>query len=108
DIASQRSAADSLLTSLDKLEEQFQVAVLSSTDAAHSLQLTPKASDGQFKSVKLTLDGAFLPTAVSIVDTFDNVTELALSDVVLNADVADSAFTFTPPEGVTVVAASTN
>jgi outer membrane lipoprotein carrier protein len=108
DISSQRSAADSLLTSMDKLDEQFSIAVLSSTDAAHSLELKPKVADGQFKVVRLTLDGAFLPVRVEIVDSFDNVTELSFSNVVLNVSAPDSLFTFTAPAGVTVVSGSMN
>lgn len=105
DISAQRSTADSLLTSLDKLEELFVVTVESSTDEAHKLALKPK-EEAQFKQVRLTLDAKLMITAVSIIDTFDNVTDLAFTNMELNVKTDDAMFSFAAPEGVDVVKAT--
>lgn len=107
DISGARSNADALLTSLDKLDEQFKIDLLESSDTEHKLALAPR-EDGQFKKVMLTLDGALMVKAVVITDTFDNITELSFRDVKLNVAVDDSAFTFTVPDGVDVIKAAAN
>jgi outer membrane lipoprotein carrier protein len=106
DISSQRSTADSLLTSLDKLDEHFKISIISSdAEKGHVLRLEP-VEEGQFKSVRLTLDKDLMIGGVVITDTFDNVTELTFSEVVLNAKVEASLFTFSVPDGVDVVKAN--
>lgn len=92
--------AESLLSSLDTLDELFLVTLVSSTPLV--LSLTPK-EEGQFKEVKLTLDADLLVDEVSIVDAFDNLTEIDFEGMILNADAPDSLFVFQAPEGVTVV-----
>lgn len=102
DISSQRSTADALLTSLDKLDEHFKIEMISSDDTGHKLKLEPK-EEGQFKNVLLSLDAALMVKSVVITDTFDNVTELAFSDVKLNAPTDAASFTFKTPEGVSEI-----
>lgn len=103
DISGNRTAADSLLQSLDKLDEFFTVKILASDDAkGHSLQLTPK-EEGQFKNLKLSLDAELTVSGVVMTDAFDNVTDIAFSKVELNAPAEDSAFQFKAPEGVEVI-----
>lgn len=107
DISSQRGAADSLLTSLDKLDEMFKIEVLSSTDAGHTIKLLPN-DEGQFKNVVLTVDAELMVQKIVITDTFDNTTEIVLKNVELNAKADDSLFTFAVPDGVDVIKAATN
>jgi outer membrane lipoprotein carrier protein len=107
DIASQRSTADSLLTSLDRLQELFEIKVLSSTSNGHQLELKPK-KDAGFKKVQMYLDANLLVVSVVIVDAFDNVTNLALTGIQLNAPVDKASFEFSAPAGASIVKATTN
>ncbi|MCO4744432.1 MAG: outer membrane lipoprotein carrier protein LolA [Proteobacteria bacterium] len=106
DVASMKSQADSLLQSLDRLNELFEVAIVDDgDDAIHTLSLSPREGEAQFKSLNLVLDGEYLIQGVTMKDAFDNVTELAFSEVNLKAELADSAFAFTVPEGAQLVEA---
>lgn len=107
DISANRSTADSLLTSLDKLNEHFKIELLSAGEKGYELMLKPN-EEGQFKQVRLTLDPALMVKNVVITDTFDNVTELTFTDVELNAVSDDSIFSFKAPDGVDVVKGGTN
>lgn len=102
DISGQRGATETMLTSLDKLEEKFLVNVVSSNATGHVVQLEPKADDA-FKRVVIHLGAALGVDRVVITDTFDNVTELDLKNVELNPSVDDKEFVFTPPTGVSVI-----
>jgi outer membrane lipoprotein carrier protein len=105
DVSSQASAADSILGSLDQLQELFEVDVVPVDVPGHTLSLTPR-EEGQFKKVKLVLTDGLVLEQVVITDAFDNVTELTFKDVVLNATVPDSAFEFEVPAGANLVVAS--
>lgn len=107
DLGGAKSTADSLLTSLDKLQDIFDVKVLSTSAGGHHIELRPK-SDAQFKKVELYLDGALMVVSVVIVDTFDNITNLALTNVKLNAPTDKSVFEFATPKGASVVKGTTN
>lgn len=107
DISSGRATADSLLTSMDKLTQTFDIKVVSTAATGHQLQLKPK-SEAQFKEIDLTLNSELVPVLVVITDTFDNVTTMAFASVQLNAPADDSLFTFQPPAGVSVVKGTTN
>ncbi len=107
DISGNRSTADSLLTSLDKLDEHFKIELLSAGEAGYDMMLKPM-EEGQFKQVQLTLDPELMVKKVIITDTFDNITELSFTNVELNAKTDDATFTFKIPEGVDVVKGTTN
>lgn len=107
DVAQAAGSADSFLTSLDKLDEQFDVKVLASGDDGHEIELTPK-SDEQFKRVRLALTGDLLIRRVVLTDPFDQVTEITLENLQLNQPIPDEMFTFTVPSGAEVVSATTN
>jgi len=103
DISMGANTANDLLQSLDRIEEHFNVEVLPTTDGTHSLALTPK-NDAQTKKVQLLLDADYVLKQVAITDAFDQVTELAFANMQLNPkDVPDTTFSFTAPDGVTVV-----
>ena len=101
-------AADALLQSLDKLEVLFDVKLLSSGADGHRFELAPldEAAKAQVKRIELRLDAALQVDAVQVTDAFDGITTLDFSEVQLGGDVDPSTFSFTPPEGVTVVDAS--
>jgi outer membrane lipoprotein carrier protein len=107
DIASSRQSAESLLTSMDKLQQQFDVTVVSQGSSGYQLSLKPKSADN-FKRAELWLDGSLNVLVVMIVDTFDNKTNLAFSKLQFNTSMDDAQFNFTAPAGATVVKATTN
>lgn len=102
DVSANRSSAEMLLTSLDKLEDRFQVELLTATADGYELALKPKA-DEQFKRVVIGLAADLTVKRVSIVDTFDNKTDLDFQAVELNPTVDDAQFVFTAPSGVDVI-----
>jgi outer membrane lipoprotein carrier protein len=105
DISSTPASADSILTSLDKINEMFDVDLLTSTESEHKLSLKPH-EEAQFKLVQLKLDGELMIQQVIMTDTFDNVTELDFKNVELNVKTDASMFTFEAPAGVDVIKAN--
>lgn len=104
DVSAMTSQADNLLQSLDKIDDLFVVKPVDDGDAAiHTLALTPKDGEAQFKALQLVLDQDYLLRGVTMTDTFDNVTELAFTEVDLKANLPDTAFAFTVPEGADLV-----
>ena len=96
-----------LLTDLSKLSELFDVQQLSQggedTGTSYTLELTPKTPTA-FKQLQIVVarDGYTLQRVV-MVDSFDGVVELDFSQVRLNPEIADNQFTFSIPEGATVI-----
>jgi outer membrane lipoprotein carrier protein len=103
DVGKMQSSAESLLQSLDTLDELFDVRyVKPASGKPHTLELKPK-EEGQFKRVQLTLDSTYVVEMVTITDNFDNITELSFRDVRLNVPVPDSQFEFEVPDGAEVI-----
>lgn len=103
DVSQAAGSADSVLQSLDKISEMFEVQVLEETEASKRLALKPKAADAQVKRIELQLDKDLVVQNVTILDAFDTQTALAFKDMKLDAKVDDSVFAFQPPEGVEVI-----
>ena len=107
DLSASASGSDmsQLLTDLSKLGELFNVEQVAQTDGAssHTLKLTPK-TDTNFKSLQIEVarEGYALQRVV-VVDAFDAVVELDFSAVTVNPAIPDQRFTFTAPEGATVI-----
>ncbi len=93
---------ESLLHSLDHLDELFTVASTTSTEAGHVLSLKPKG-DSAVNQVELTLDPSLSVTQVALVDVADSRTVLAFTDVKLDAELPADTFSFTAPAGVEVI-----
>ncbi len=102
DVSAQADAAQSLLQSLDRLDELFLVEALPAAAETHALDLRPR-TEGQVKRIRLILDRQLLLKHVTITDAFDGVTELEFSAVNLGADTPDSLFDFKVPEGAQVI-----
>ena len=102
DIAAQRSALDSLLSSLHQLDELFEVKLLEGEGT--TLELKPR-DQAQVKAVKLELTQDLLVKSITITDPYDSVTELQFSNVRLDVEVPDSAFVFQVPKGVQLIEA---
>jgi len=98
---------ESLLTNLDQLDELFIIEELDAEKNRDknsvSLKLVPK-QDANFKHLRLVISKKkYLLEQVTIVDAFDNETELSFSQVKLNVTPGAEQFSFTPPEGVQVI-----
>lgn len=106
DVATSKASAETMLANLDKLEEKFLVSLIVSDATQHVIDLAPKATDGGFKKVRLSLGPDFLIRSVIITDTFDNVTEMVFKTVQLNVPMDDALFTFSVPSGVDVIKAN--
>ena len=68
-----------------------------------TLDLQPKADNGQLKQLTLVLDGDYVVKSVTFVDTFDNTTQLDFSGVRLDSKVPDSTFDFKAPDGAEII-----
>lgn len=85
--------SENFLTSLDSLDEQFTVTLVSQ-DGGPTLDLVPRKK-GQIARMRLELSDDLTVERVVFTDVYDNVTELAFRDVKLNPNV-DPAL-FAPP-----------
>ena len=99
---------ESLLTDLEQLDELFTVREVEDPEAKRInnvvLELTPKAENANFKSLRLELSRKkYLLRRLVLVDAFDTETELSFTQVRLNSGMDDSVFDFQPPEGVEVI-----
>lgn len=66
-------------------------------------RLVPKQGGSDFQSVSLGFDGHGMLVAMQLADKLGQSTELAFSDLVLNAPVDPGLFRFTPPKGADVI-----
>ena len=106
DVSQSAGAADSLLQSLDRISEMFDIELLEETDTSKQLKLMPKGDQAQVKAITLTLDGDYLVQNVTIIDAFDTSTALSFEKVQLDAKVPDGLFTFDIPKGTEVISAN--
>lgn len=101
DTSQATSTANTFLTSLDSLDETFEITLIEN-DAGPSFDLKPR-QPGMYKNIKLSLDAQLVIERVVFTDAYDNVTDIAFKDVTLNGDVDDSAFVFKVPDGAKVL-----
>lgn len=94
----------SMLSSFDAIHEQFGVRLVEKTDAQTVLELTPK-TDGGVKRVTVVLGPDSVVKKLILVDPFDTVTEVELTNLQLDVDVPEATFVFTPPAGAEVIEA---
>ncbi|MBC8317358.1 MAG: outer membrane lipoprotein carrier protein LolA [Desulfobulbaceae bacterium] len=70
----------------------------------HCIQLLPKKQHAQVESLYVWVDkDTFFITQLQMHDHLGTVTDLILSDVVVNADVSDDIFTFEPPADTEII-----
>jgi outer membrane lipoprotein carrier protein len=106
DFGSSASAADSVLQSLDKIDELFQVELVSGDATQGATLLLKPKEPGQFKNIQLSLGEEMALQRVVITDPFDAVTDIQFEELKLGEKVEDTTFSFTVPDGVEVVDAS--
>lgn len=101
------AAADSpltVLTDIDRLDDEFQVREAGDIDGMALLELRPNDPDAEFERVLLGLQDDEL-RLMAMEDAFGLRTELHFSDVRRNAPIEPGRFTFTPPPGTDVIGA---
>ncbi len=106
DLSSGGGGMESLLTNLDQLDELFEIELLDGAGTRQSvaLKLVPKDAEANFKNLRLVISKKkYLLEQVTIVDAFDNETELSFSQVKLNVAPSDDRFIFVPGDDVEVI-----
>lgn len=104
DVSKSAASADSLLQSLDRISELFEITVLADTATSKRLSLKPKGKEAeQVKRIELGLTGDLTLQDVTIVDAFDTTTALSFREVKLDAKVPESTFQFEVPKGAEVI-----
>ncbi len=97
----------SLLSGASRLRKYFDIKKTNRfQDKAHgiTLQLIPKEPIKQVKEIYIAVDeNSYIITDTFVVDHFDNVTHIVLSDIKINIGLPDELFTFTPPQGVEII-----
>lgn len=91
-----------LLAGEADLKAEFEIADGGLADGLAWSLLTPRRSDGDFRSLRLGFAGGELRRMV-LLDRLGQTTELAFERVERNPRLAPSQFSFTPPAGVDVV-----
>lgn len=83
-------------------EAEYTIIELESEDELQWVRLMPKENDNTYQTVALAFDANGIREML-MVDSFDQRTRLVFSNVRINANLPDSRFQFTAPEGVDVV-----
>jgi outer membrane lipoprotein carrier protein len=88
-----------------ELLEEFNVELTSrSTAQRPELKLTPKQPTGQYKELRFVLDPqTFQVTRTTIFDPYGNSNQIDFSRILVNRNLPDSGFAFTPPKGSRVL-----
>lgn len=97
----QASPAAILGGSVD-VDELYKIIELGEVEGYDWVRLVPIHENGQYNDVRLGFNGKKLGMMI-LSDNLGQTTRIDFSNVELNADVADSRFEFTPPDGVDVL-----
>jgi outer membrane lipoprotein carrier protein len=99
DRATYGQAPIALLGGLGDVNKEFDVSMKKGR-----LLLKPRKPMGVIAQVELTPSyGAFPIEALTIIDTASNRIDITLKDVRINTGLGERVFSFTPPEGTTVI-----
>jgi outer membrane lipoprotein carrier protein len=97
------ASSPALLLSGDRnVRDGFDVARTYAGNGLDWVELTPKATGGDFSSVAIGFAGK-LPQRLELVDGLRQVTKIELANLVVNPDIAGAEFEFEPPPGVDVI-----
>jgi outer membrane lipoprotein carrier protein len=94
-------------TGIGKLKDDFDAA-LSTPDAVdrkgmYRVSLIPKRYESGIKQIILSIDkNNYHITGCTFTDMYENTTELIFKDMIINNNLPDTMFTFTPPPNVEV------
>jgi chaperone LolA len=93
-----------LLSRRATLGGEFKVEDGGAKGDVHIVRLVPRASDGDFKSIELSLRGS-APVQMVFHDQLGGSSTVRFSDIQVNGKVDEAQFRFRPPKGVEVVEA---
>jgi outer membrane lipoprotein carrier protein len=97
------SATPAMLLSGDTAwRDQFDITDAYRLDDRDWIELAPKASGGDYKSVLIGFNGES-PEQLELVDGLDQVTRVVFSEIRVNQTLDSSTFEFVPPRGVDVI-----
>lgn len=91
-----------LLAGDQQVRDAFDVAASYSAGGLDWVRLTPKQAGADFSSVLIGFEGAS-PRQLELVDGLNQVTRIVFANIVLNPELADDGFVFSPPPGVDVI-----
>lgn len=91
-----------LLSTTGALEETFDIADQGESAGMAWVELTPKASDGVFESIRLAFRASQL-TTMELRDNLGHHTVLTFSDIKVNPEFDQATFRLEIPQGVDVV-----
>ena len=91
-----------LLGGADDVLAEFDFVASTENEGLTWARFAPRSTDNGFRHVDLAFRGGTLARMV-FYDNLDQTTVIALTDVVVNGDIADGLFTFEVPEGVDLV-----
>jgi outer membrane lipoprotein carrier protein len=100
--ASDGSSPAMLLSGDGDVRDQFNVVETFTRDGLDWIKLEPKSGSADFRSVTIGFKDS-APQRLVLVDGLNQVTRIALSNVDVNPNLADSVFQFSPPAGVDVI-----
>lgn len=92
-----------LLSQRGGLIEAFVVQDGGGDGEARVVRLLPKAKDGDFKSIELSIDKAGAPLRMRFQDPIGGSSEVKFSNVATNKPIDAAQFQFTPPKGTEIV-----
>jgi outer membrane lipoprotein carrier protein len=91
-----------LLSSVEPVENSFEVRAVEGPDGYQWAELTPRGGDQvSFTSIRLGFDDDTL-RVMELTDAFGQLTRLRFAEVERNPDLEPGLFQFTPPEGADV------
>jgi outer membrane lipoprotein carrier protein len=91
-----------LLSGDTSWRDQFDIARAYRLEDRDWIELVPKASGGDYKSVLIGFNGD-LPEQLELVDGLEQITRVAFSDIRVNPTLDAGTFTFVPPPNVDVI-----
>ena len=97
------NSSPAMLLSGDRgVRDGFDVVETFSRDGLDWVRLAPKAGGSDFSSVLIGFEGKS-PRRLELVDGVNQITRIALANVVVNPELATGVFEFKPPAGVHVL-----
>ncbi|CAN5303075.1 outer membrane lipoprotein chaperone LolA [soil metagenome] len=93
-----------LLSGGGRLEDAFRSGEVSEQPWGLTVELIPTKNNSDFQSITVSFEGDNL-TSMQLRDALGQLTRIEFSAVECNPQLADTAFTFDPPEGVDVIGA---
>lgn len=91
-----------LLAGAGDLERTYDVVDLGAQGPFNWLNLLPKDEDSGFTQVRIGFEGSRL-RVLELLDTLDQRTRIAFTDLRENAPLADAQFEFVPPDGIDII-----